>query len=385
MSSLSRSSSTVGTVHSAGAQAQGSPQPTHQQTRRERNDLLNKRLALLLAEMDSINDDDDEDEDGDEEEGESRVDSLSLLGRSSAAVNVTDLDDWGENDDESLDDDLISCSSVARSMVANFSTVADGMVGGSEEGGPSQEEGAGDGGGQSTLRAIHLIQRFMLRHVLPNCRTASSDSSPAPPLTSSEDNDAAGMAPPTKGAFPVPSHIGEEQLPHSPSESDIPEPVLNALRILQNRFRFARLRRQVNERDRDQAIRRLQELWRRRREVNLHFQAMRRGKEHAAARDIQLAFRAAMSRRQVSSPTEALIRAKPPPTQATAHPVQQHRRRDSSDSSNDLPLCIICMTNPVGIALLPCGHAHVCGDCGQHLRRCPSCRRRIALQIRIYL
>ena len=393
---------------------------TSQQLQRERASMLHQRLALLLAEMNGC----DEEDDLAEDDYQPAAHDDSLLGHESAPpATTTSLIEIGvldgnsnendtctdEDEEVTFDDDMFSCSSVARSIVEDLSAM---VAGGDERVGDDDpcdeprnpnaqqatatsrseenEDGRTDDGGRQVGDAIRLIQRFVLRHVL---RRTTEPPIPIDRDQSADDNDSRDevplLPPPEKGTphddsnptSPV-SHVGDDGLP---------EPVLNALRILQNRFRFARLRRQVNERDREEAIRRLQELWRRRREVNLHFQAMRRGKEHAAARDIQTAFRAALSRRQrvPNSPSSPSLSTAASSAAHTAH--IQHRYYNSPSRSNEvepvsgLPLCIICMSNIVGIALLPCGHAHVCGDCGQHLRRCPSCRRRIALQIRIFL
>jgi hypothetical protein len=50
-----------------------------------------------------------------------------------------------------------------------------------------------------------------------------------------------------------------------------------------------------------------------------------------------------------------------------------------------IPSCIVCINENVQVALLPCGHAQLCLNCASMVRRCPTCRRIVALQIRIYL
>eukprot|EP00758_Cryptobia_borreli_P005325 Tbor_TRINITY_DN4841_c0_g1::TRINITY_DN4841_c0_g1_i1::g.1425::m.1425 len=199
----------------------------------------------------------------------------------------------------------------------------------------------------------------------------------------SDDNDAGTQAGDTDAVRPL------------LTEEDLPETLIGALRILQNRFRFARLQRQVVAREQDQAIRRVQEIWRRRRDIQRYFNAVRSGREDAAARDIQRAYRCAVERRQLGSavggrssaqkvseevvPTTGHMCQKPP------EKPQRQEKHEQEDQQQSLPICIVCLDQIVQIALLPCGHAHICSTCATSLRKCPTCRKRIALQIRIFL
>lgn len=160
----------------------------------------------------------------------------------------------------------------------------------------------------------------------------------------------------------------------------VPESAVNALRVLQNRFRMVRLRRIMRERDAHQLVSRLQSLWRRRRELKQHFAALRRGREDAAARDIQRAYLRHRQRQNgfaVSTPPEQRLGGVP------ALATSSMARGEGGETS--MPLCIVCLGEEVQIAMLPCGHAQVCAGCGSRCDRCPTCRKLIALQIRIYL
>jgi len=223
------------------------------------------------------------------------------------------------------------------------------------------------------------------------------------------DNDTIVDVPPSSAYSPPSVHFdpavkttpflrqrSEEDEVSSPSLSfdvpDLPESVENALRILQNRFRFGILRRNLRARDRDEAARRVQEAWRRRRAIASHFEAIANGRREAAAREIQMAFRAMRLNRRRGDGTEVVGS----PTTVDS-PIDGNRDRVSppaaspppssisAPSSSSLPLCVICMTDVVQVALLPCGHAHLCGECASCLNRCPACRKRVALQIRIFL
>lgn len=161
----------------------------------------------------------------------------------------------------------------------------------------------------------------------------------------------------------------------------VPESAVNALRVLQNRFRMVRLRRIMRERDAHQLVSRLQSLWRRRRELKQHFAALRRGREDAAARDIQRAYLRHRQRQNgfaVSTPPEQRLGGVP--ALATSSMA-----RGEGGGETSMPVCIVCLGEEVQIAMLPCGHAQVCAGCGSRCDRCPTCRKLIALQIRIYL
>jgi hypothetical protein len=184
-------------------------------------------------------------------------------------------------------------------------------------------------------------------------------------------------------------------------DAELPDAALQALRILQNRFRFQRFRRMIEEREQNELIRRLQQLWRRRKNLKRHFEALRSGRQDAAARDIQRAYlrhREQRQQQQQQQPEPQLSRAlfndrgcasaaHLPAAVTTQQEVPHsvaHPQHLPVESCN-VPQCIICMHHVVQIAFLPCGHAHTCVPCAAQCLRCPTCRRMVALQIRIYL
>jgi len=56
----------------------------------------------------------------------------------------------------------------------------------------------------------------------------------------------------------------------------------------------------------------------------------------------------------------------------------------SLESRRHKPECVVCLSKPPVIALLPCGHKCVCQDCDPMLERCPVCRARVLTTARIY-
>ena len=58
---------------------------------------------------------------------------------------------------------------------------------------------------------------------------------------------------------------------------------------------------------------------------------------------------------------------------------------DSDDTENEVieedsmaEACVVCQTNAVSCALLPCRHLCICGYCCDKLRQCPVCRAHIS-------
>jgi hypothetical protein len=165
-----------------------------------------------------------------------------------------------------------------------------------------------------------------------------------------------------------------------------------AFRQMRARVEFRDILQQVRERDRNRAAVRLQEAWRQRRNVVQHRRALLTGRRDNAARSIQAAFRRFRGvpavRRSASSPTTTQSQGLALPRPRDSRSVGGDRgRRGSVEPARDhlLPTCIVCLDEIVQIALLPCGHAHLCEDCSQALRRCPMCRVLIAVRVRIFL
>lgn len=45
------------------------------------------------------------------------------------------------------------------------------------------------------------------------------------------------------------------------------------------------------------------------------------------------------------------------------------------DTSSDE--CAICMVEPKGVVVAPCGHLYMCRGCGERVESCPICRGRV--------
>lgn len=164
-----------------------------------------------------------------------------------------------------------------------------------------------------------------------------------------------------------------------------PSNVITALRQVQSRFRLRRLRRIIRERDRNAAIVRIQEVWRRKRSRAKHFKALRRGREEAAAVEIQRAFR----RHSAAFVDDTARRNETEPPCASSRPASSGPPRSVHAASYDefsscVPHCIICLDEVVSVAFLPCGHAQLCEVCAARLLRCPTCRKVVALRVKIY-
>eukprot|EP00742_Colponemidia_sp_Colp-10_P021986 GILJ01025895.1.p1 GENE.GILJ01025895.1~~GILJ01025895.1.p1 ORF type:complete len:326 (+),score=13.80 GILJ01025895.1:3-980(+) len=258
--------------------------------------------------------------------------------------------------------------------------------------------------------AAVLIQRALRERLARSQTQQEVNRSDA---LSPSSNATATTAPPNKGL--TGSHTktlegnNDNDAPQEAAINDpaLPESLENALRILQNRFRFGRLRRNLRARDLEDAARTVQELWRRRRTIADHYDEVARGRRESAAREIQNAFR---RRRHLSiqrtnsgdrldeppqvrnhQPGASLSHAEPVVNSAdagnasTVRTVQPVASMSIEPQVGALPLCVVCMSAVVQVALLPCGHAHLCGECASCVNRCPACRKRIALQIRIFL
>lgn len=56
------------------------------------------------------------------------------------------------------------------------------------------------------------------------------------------------------------------------------------------------------------------------------------------------------------------------PSAKTAADVAHVYEDDTSDE------CAICMSEPKGVVVAPCGHLYMCRGCGERVAKCPICR-----------
>jgi hypothetical protein len=91
---------------------------------------------------------------------------------------------------------------------------------------------------------------------------------------------------------------------------------------------------------------------------------------------------------QVAAAKEESIRAQAAEEQA-AEEAAFWASAAASSQPPQVNVCVICLHNPVDIALVPCFHVQFCRDCAQHIHKaggsCPACRGDIHRLQRVYL
>lgn len=66
--------------------------------------------------------------------------------------------------------------------------------------------------------------------------------------------------------------------------------------------------------------------------------------------------------------------------------LKNKRRKENREAVTNYPNCVVCLSHPVEVMLLECGHVCLCTDCAeQGLRYCPVCRAPIIRSVAAFL
>ncbi|XP_064460703.1 mitochondrial ubiquitin ligase activator of NFKB 1-like [Ornithodoros turicata] len=66
--------------------------------------------------------------------------------------------------------------------------------------------------------------------------------------------------------------------------------------------------------------------------------------------------------------------------------VRKERRKLNRETQSNHPACVVCLSHPVEVMLLECGHVCLCADCAeQALPSCPVCRAPIVRSVAAFL
>ena len=75
-------------------------------------------------------------------------------------------------------------------------------------------------------------------------------------------------------------------------------------------------------------------------------------------------------------------------TTSSSMPSQERKTGSTAapgTSGDSQTQCVVCMSSPREITLIPCGHLAVCQLCYSRLQQCPICRSLIRRAIRSYM
>lgn len=73
------------------------------------------------------------------------------------------------------------------------------------------------------------------------------------------------------------------------------------------------------------------------------------------------------------------------PSDGEANELQKPRCGPTPEGPLAMVDCSVCMSRPVQVVVVPCGHVCMCRRCSRRLNRCPMCRKDIARRQRLFV
>ena len=64
--------------------------------------------------------------------------------------------------------------------------------------------------------------------------------------------------------------------------------------------------------------------------------------------------------------------------------LTEHLKAKRKEAKTRRQQCVICLSAPTELVLVPCGHKSLCTKCGPRVKACPICRQNIRLKVKAY-